>query len=197
MKRQANCSIEGCSRDYYLGGYCSVHYNRKIRHGDPLGGRAHVNGDVAAWLVAHIGHDGDDCLIWPFARSKREGRAVGTFDLPGHGKMHDPCTYLLTATKGPKPEPGMQAAHGCGKAHEGCVNPKHLRWATPLGNIADKKVHGTQNRGEMVATAKITPEIVRAIRASKRPDAHLAAEYGLSPSTVGKARKGKTWAHVS
>jgi hypothetical protein len=47
---------------------------------------------------------------------------------------------------GPKPAPGFVAAHTCGKGREGCVNPRHLRWASQKENMADKLLHGTSNR---------------------------------------------------
>jgi hypothetical protein len=196
MKRQDHCAIDGCTRPYYLGGFCSVHYNRKLRHGDPLGGRKHINGDVKQWLVDHVGYKSDECLIWPFARSRRDGRAIGKYELAEHGMMHDPCTYLLTATKGAKPSPGMQAAHSCGNGTGGCVNPSHLRWATARENIADKAIHGTQHRGEATWTAKLTAEVVTSIRRSDNTCAELAEQYGVSETTVWKARVGKSWAHV-
>lgn len=32
------CAVEGCCKKIHAGGYCGAHYNRLIRHGDPLAG---------------------------------------------------------------------------------------------------------------------------------------------------------------
>lgn len=44
---------------------------------------------------------------------------------------------------GPPPTDDLEAAHSCGNA--GCVNPRHIRWATRFENAADKKLHGTDS----------------------------------------------------
>lgn len=40
MAQEKKCRIEGCTGTYKSGGWCHAHYERKLRYGDPLAGRA-------------------------------------------------------------------------------------------------------------------------------------------------------------
>lgn len=46
---------------------------------------------------------------------------------------------------GDPPSPKHDAAHSCGRGHEGCVNPNHLSWKTKKQNQADRITHGTSH----------------------------------------------------
>lgn len=88
--------------------------------------------------------------------------------------------------------------------HECCHNdgnPKNnhlsnLRWDTAAANQADRVKHGTSNRGERCAAAKLTTEQVIAIRADSRLQRIIAAEYGVRESAISRIKAGKRWAHV-
>lgn len=49
------------------------------------------------WLDAHIGFDGPDCLIWPFAKN----RGYGQFGL--NNKMHKAHRVMCEMINGPAP----------------------------------------------------------------------------------------------
>lgn len=72
----------------------------------------------------------------------------------------------------------------------------NLRYATPLSNTEDKRTHGTFPIGETVHNAKLTATDVARIRASDRPQAHLAAGFGVQQSTISRIKNRKRWAHV-
>lgn len=95
---------------------------------------------------------------------------------------------------GPRPE-GMQAAHGNGIRSD--CNAKNVRWATPVENAADRRLHGTHTQGETHPPAKLTELAVREIRRSNQSCSALAVRYGVATSTVDAARRRQTWAHVS
>lgn len=101
---------------------------------------------------------------------------------------------MCVLAHGEVPVPAMQAAHRCGHGHTGCMNPNHLYWADRSENEADKIAHGTSNRGEGNGHAKLTPAIVRAIRASSDGPAALADKYGISAPTVCDIRARRSWA---
>src|SRR5260221_680223 len=135
------CSIEGCERQYFAKGFCKLHYDRWYRHGDPLVLLKPQApwGAIPKWLREYADYSGDECLTWPFARYP-DGRA----NMNGGYPTRAMCELAY----GPAPSPKHEAAHSCGKGHEACVNPRHLRWATPKENAADKKIHGTHIKGE-------------------------------------------------
>jgi hypothetical protein len=51
--------------------------------------------------------------------------------------------------------------------------------------------------GEKHGNAKLTEEIVRAIRVSDETDAQLSKRYGISRSSIYAARRRQTWKHVT
>jgi hypothetical protein len=78
-----------------------------------------------------------------------------------------------------------------------CCNPAHLFLGTQLENIQDMD-HKERRRqkGEQHLDAKLTEQIVREIRASDKTHKTLAEKYGVAPTTIGNARRCKTWKHV-
>lgn len=188
------CAIEGCDRDHLARGYCVVHYNRLLLHGDPLGGGHYraSNGEPMAWLLDHVDHDGDECLPWPYGRCSK-----------GYAQVHLPDGRKVQATRvmcaeahGEPIDPELQAAHSCGKGHEGCIHPGHLRWATVVENHADKIEHGTIIRGEAQHQAKLTADQVLEIRASAGvvSQADMARRFNIAPSAISKIIRRKAWA---
>jgi uncharacterized protein (DUF433 family) len=77
-----------------------------------------------------------------------------------------------------------------------CVNPDHLFLGTHLDNVADMVAKGRQARGKMFRGTKLTPEQVIAIRQSKRSLSKLAAEYGVSTSTISLVKLRRNWSYV-
>jgi hypothetical protein len=94
---------------------------------------------------------------------------------------------------GEPPSPQHHAAHNCGNAS--CVNPYHIRWATPSENQADRVEHGTSNRGERNGQTALTEDQVREIRALDRviSDDEISMRYGVSKSSILNILHGKTW----
>jgi hypothetical protein len=188
------CPIPGCSSNAarHAGGrtgYCHNHYVRKLRHGDYLGGKLSP-GTLRKWVdEVALGFKGDECLNWPF-RPNSAGYAVMQIDK----KLIQVSRYICEVFYGPAPTPGHEAAHSCGKGHEGCVNPGHLSWKTSTENEADKRIHGTVVEGERHPKAKLTVEQVLAIRASKGTETQsmLSRQYGVSRMSIRRI-----WNHVS
>jgi hypothetical protein len=96
---------------------------------------------------------------------------------------------------GPAPTLDHEAAHSCGKGHEGCINPHHLDWKTPAENQADKLTHGTHRRGERCPTAKLTEKDVREIRAlqGRLLGREVGEIYGVTRWTVFDIWKRRIW----
>ncbi len=79
--------------------------------------------------------------------------------------------------------------------------PRNLRWATTLENMADKVRHGltADQFGERHSHSKLTNEQVKAIRSVEKyrgVNAALAPLYGVAPQTISKIRRGERWPHI-
>ena len=85
----------------------------------------------------------------------------------------------------------MLAAHNDGNPTNNVV--ENLRWATPSENTRDRFKHGTGMAGEQNVKAVLTWHDVLKIRASKKAVPALAAEFGVSRTTISNIRLGKTW----
>lgn len=185
------CAVEGCGRRRHAYGYCGLHGRRLVRHGDPLGGGTYW-GDPLRWIADHISHsDKDACLTWPFACDKNTGLAVMRLN----GRAVRAHRVMCELVRGKPPTPKHDAAHNCGRGHLACINPCHLRWDTRKGNLADKILHGTHNRGERHLNAKLTRADVRVIRRSRGSvkQSVLAAVYGVTPSHISDIQRRQRW----
>lgn len=182
------CAVEDCGALATIQVYCSAHYQRIRRHGSPVLGRTSP-GCVQAWLEAHVDYNGDECLVWPFARAKGYAR------IRRNGQNVTAYRVMALLAHGEPPTPKHHAAHSCGNGPGGCVNPRHLRWATASENQRDRVEHGNSNRGERCGSAKLTEEDVRRIvkQINRVKTGVLASQYGVNFATIRDIEKGRTW----
>lgn len=112
------------------------------------------------------------------------------------GKKTTAPRYMCEVSHGLPPSDAHDAAHSCGQGHNGCINPKHLRWATRTENNNDKIIHGTIMRGEMVPTSRLTAQDVLSIRelASSHSGRQIAEMFGIGQATVQHILHRRTWA---
>lgn len=192
--RNSACSIPDCGKPAIGRGWCSMHYKRWRLHGDPLKLAVKKLGPAQRWVLdVALKHEGDDCLTWPFYRS---ADGYGKFDYGG--RPHNASRVVCELAHGAPSDAKLVAAHSCHNGHLGCVNPKHLRWATGSENERDKELNGTSNRGENHGGAKLTEEDVRAIRrlAAQARHKEIASMFGVSRWTVLDIARRKRWAWV-
>lgn len=190
MATQRICSVEGCGKKHVARGFCRAHLWRWRKYGDPLAGRTPV-GVPLKWLRSHIDHQGEDCLPWPFAKFS-DGYAEVVFD----GRPVKAARVMCIMAHGNSPEASLDAAHSCGNGHLGCVNPRHLRWATRSDNLMDRVEHGTANRGIKNGAAKLTNQDVIAIRKleGRMNQGTIAKTFGVSATAVWMIHTRKNWA---
>lgn len=187
------CSIPNCGKPAHCRGWCKQHYTRWRRHGDPLvcvpigGGRPDVRDYL---LTIALPFTGDECLIWPFARSDR-GYAKARYD----GEI-SASRALCRLKYGPPLGDANECAHSCNNGHLGCVNPNHLRWTTHQDNMDDRTRAGHVPHGPGHPKMKLTEEQVREIRLllPTMTNWAISKRYSVQPNTIKSIRIGLSWA---
>lgn len=185
------CSVDGCGKGVRSKGLCNAHYLRLWRHGDPKGG-ALAKGVAKDFFGEALQYQGTACLFWPFAKKE-----CGTAVLNKRGTVLRVPREVCRAVHGEPPAQFYHAAHSCGNGHLGCVNPKHLRWATPTENNLDKVDHGTHNRGERNVHSRLTENQVMEIRSfdpKLNTYAQFARRFGVTRETIRDIVQRRTWA---
>lgn len=146
--------------------------------------RHHLPGDVS----------GPECVEWP--------RGIGS---TGYGKLcfqyrdYNAHRVSYMIHRGDIPD-SMMVLHDpeiCNNRR--CVNPDHLRLGTPAENQHDRRVAGTDIRGERVAGAKLEADDVieiRKLRKSGVTEMELAERYGVHRTSINLIINRKTWAHL-
>lgn len=162
------------------------------RYGDPLSGSTYKGEPNRFYEDVVLQYEGDECLIWPYAKGGQAAR------LSVFGKLRVVPRMVCEVVNGPPPSDEYEAAHECGNGHLGCVTKRHLSWKTPAGNAADRYIHGTQRFGESSPKSKITEDDVIEIRSlfGKETQVAIAKRYGLNQSTISVIQARKTWQHV-
>jgi hypothetical protein len=184
-KPPAQCIVEGCDEPPKARGLCSVHYHRWQKYADPLLFRRLQ----MEFIERALRNTDDACVLWPFAVDRGGYGHVHTA-----GKKRLAHRFVCERVHGAAPFEGAEAAHFCGLA--ACINPRHLRWATPKQNAADKRLHGTWIHGERSRSAKLTKRAVEVIRASRLSNAELGRVFGVYRHTIRRVRLGQSWGHV-
>lgn len=187
LRTFGQCAADGCDADGKMAGLCVRHYTQLRRHGRFL-----IDNEMSppeAWLHQHVRHEGSDCLEWPFSMNTD---GYGRFKK--NQKAFAAHRTMCELAHGAPPFAGAVAAHSCGVSK--CVNPNHIRWATPKENTADKLIHGTASIGERSSFAKLTAAQVIQIRNDPRSQSTIAREYGVQQAAISKIKLGRCWKHL-
>lgn len=138
-----------------------------------------------------VSYDRDDCLIWPFYRNNRGYACVRD----GGRSMRSAARVVAELALGLPSDATFDTAHSCGNGHLGCVNPRHLRWATRTENMADTAAHGTKLNGARNPNAKLDERTAIEIRTmrGRAKQALVAAKFNISVPQVSAIQRGQRW----
>lgn len=182
------CSVKGCEKQQTQRSrgtvFCGMHYSRLRRHGTT---DSQCNNHAQLFISKSLHTNTENCINWPFNTAR--GYAVSWWsDKKKYGRVN---RIVATRKHGKPPSATHHAAHSCG--NKLCINWKHIRWATPKENQADRILHGTNHFGEKSPASKITEDDVRAIRTDNRSGPVVSVLYGISVAQVSRIRNRKTW----
>jgi hypothetical protein len=153
-------------------------------------GRRAGAGEPLAFIRAHVDHAGEGCLIWPFGRY-----ANGYCAIVYEGVQTFAHRVMCRLAHGEPAFENLEASHTCDRGHEGCLNPRHLVWETHTENHSRRIGRACPRlKGHRSGSpTKLDDDKVRAIRADQRRYREIAAEYGVSLSTIKHIRAGLRW----
>ena len=92
---------------------------------------------------------------------------------------------------------GMEVCHRDGLKTNNRVS--NLRYDTPVGNNADKRLHGTNPEGERNPRALLTESQVKIIRAlsGSKAQREIGQAFGVTQACVSDVVRRVTWQHVA
>lgn len=128
------------------------------------------------------------CLEWTGSRGDRGYGYIGA-NSTGEVVVH---RVAWAVQNGPIPD-GLHVLHSCDNPP--CFDLNHLFLGTNEDNVRDRVEKGRSAGapGERNSHAKLTAEQVAAIREDARFQYVVAAEYGVSQSTISAIQRGQTW----
>lgn len=194
------CSVPGCDRAHSSKGLCGMHYNRQVRNrplDSPVQPKSKYTpaGEPIDFIETQVlTTTSDECILWPY------GRGTG-----GYGSLKSPQGNMIVASRyvcirahGAPPTEEHQASFTCHNGHNGCVNPRHLKWLTETENIESRVAEGRTAKGPQMPHAKLDEQKVRQIR-RMYPDTsyeRLAKIFSVTPTTIANVVQRKKWAWV-
>lgn len=130
-----SCAVEECEKPASTATYCVMHYTRLRRHGSVHAVKL-IYGDRLSGFLQKVAK-ADGCWEWTASRNATTG--YGQFNFKDSTGKRAPTTAHRAAWEllvGPIPA-GMHVDHIC--FNRGCVNPDHLRLATPKQNLENHR----------------------------------------------------------
>ena len=191
------CSIAGCGKPAKKRGWCSMHYTRWQRHGDPetilkpVRPSGMSRAEIVRWFSERATRKGE-CLL---ANVVLNSKGYPHVKLNGHPKyLH---RLVLTEKLGRDLLPGECALHKCDNPR--CIAPAHLFAGTNKDNIDDRNAKNRQAKGSRQGQSKLTEADIPRIRHLLRlgqSQRSVARLYGVSQRTISYINTGETWSHV-
>lgn len=206
------CSIDDCGTKVAARGWCSRHWQRWQKHGDPHIVYPPSNGPqlpplVRFWEKVDKATTPDGC--WPWTAG-HDDDGYGTFKTDG--RTWRATRWIFNQCNDLPLSSSEQVRHRCDNPP--CVRPDHLIRGTSADNSRDmvdrnRQARGSRHgshlhpetvmRGVVNRAAKLTDDQVREIRAryaNGEVQVVLAAAFNVTQVTVSLITRRKTWTHL-
>lgn len=191
------CCIKECDKPSIALGLCVNHWRRNRKYGSPVATQSHsglFRGLTAeARFLAQIRKRANGCWEWTGGRDK-DGYGVFMGEIGGvlYKKAH---RFSYAFHNGARPSSSV--CHECD--NPACVNPAHLWHGSTLENQQDKwaKGRGRGGSGQKNGHAILTRKQVAKILRDARTYTEIAADYGVSASTIGSIKQRISWRSVA
>ena len=187
------CSVEGCGKPHLALGYCSKHYTKFRKYGDPLAvkqAQLHGLSLWQRWDAYAVKSSG--CWEWSGYRDPNGYGRLNINDVPVLAHRiswelhHGPITQE------------QHVLHKCDNPR--CVRPEHLFLGDQVANNADKMAKKRHrygvSRGEAHGCSKLTAEQVIEIRSSNETSIEVAKRFGIARHYVYEIRARQSWKHI-
>ena len=147
-----------------------------------------------------MGHEivlSNGCI--PFEGGRRKS-GYGYTQFMGKQYLAHRLAYALNEWLHPDALKGVVIRHKCDNPC--CINVEHLEPGTTQDNTNDKVSRGRHLFGELIANAKLTRDVVNAIREQYVPRSRhanqyaLAKRFGVSQSNVSMILNAQRWKHL-
>lgn len=137
------CSIENCRKKVFGRGWCTTHWRRWSRHGDPLTVKQfHNDPERRFWSQVNkaegLGPHGD---CWEWTGYNYQG-GYGQIYVDGRLQLTHRYAYFLAYGEYPQPT----GRHTCD--NPACVKAEHIIAGTQAENMADMVSRNRQAKGE-------------------------------------------------
>ena len=194
--KTATCAVPDCETGAYGHGYCSKHYQRWRRHGDPLIRKCGGNPPrpISERLWPKVDQSGGPDACWPFMGG-RDRDGYGRFWIGDDTKPAHRAAYI--AEYGPIPK-GMAVCHRCDNPP--CCNPAHLFLGMIADNNADMHSKERGATGEHHGMHRLKAKDVREMRSrfsSGESRSSLAESFGISLTHTCRIITHEAWASLS
>lgn len=192
MANSLLCSVAGCGKSRHAHGMCSTHYSRLTRRGtlaEPT-----VPTVKEACEALYIPEPNSGCWIWIGNRLTEARGGYACFTCRPHGIINQRAHRHSWKMHRHDITEDVHVLHRCDNPL--CVNPNHLFLGDQKVNMADKVHKGRQNKGDEHGMHKLVEADAIAIRSDKRLYAEIAAEFGVTVTTVSDIKRGRSWRHL-
>lgn len=190
----ATCSIKDCERKAFSRSFCTMHYARWRKWGDPTAlKQTQLHGKTLEERFWARVRKTSGCWTWD---GSRDSNGYGRINKNGRPALAHRISWELST--GRELERDQHVCHKCD--YPPCVRPDHLFLGDPQANTDDKMRKGRHkygtSKGEKHGCAKLTEQQVLAIRASFGPSRIIAEQYGISGRQVRDIRRKRVWRHI-